>query len=487
MKLFLRVATVLLITVQTLQAQTVLWAEDFEAYALNTGIMGIDVVAVGDYPAGVPFVIDESGLGFDNDNDYVRIAFSSSSETNSHLEARDLDGEAIITFNAVSISQQSGDVTIAIDDFDFNITSSTSAWSGDEYADVLYSLDGGGSYILIEDFNNAGITGHTFMHENPGVDGEDYNTWLNKTINPGSASSIILRIVLYNTGGNEEFEIDDISISRGGVVLWSDDFEGYTNISGVEGTETTAMTNAGDYPGGVTKWSLSTNSPSQLLDSDDFAMVTDVSVNGTKVLKYNDVNDVVILETEAIDVAGQSTVTFSADIIFDEVSYDAAEYVDVYYALDGGSYQLVQDNGSGHTFSGGTYDADSKMESVIKELTNLSATSLKLRIAAITTDALRDYEFDNIQVEAPVTTDVDTNLLKEQMHVYPNPVTGGILYLIHPGFDACDVQIMDLSGRILLEQMQVEQSVNVGHLRPGVYLVKCLTGAGSMCWKISIK
>ncbi len=482
---------VVLIIVSTSGYSQTLWEEDFETYNLLTGLVGINPTEVGDYPATTPFTIDATDTDFnDSDNDYIRIS-------GEKIEARDLDGEAIITFDAVDISSQTGNVTIAIGDVDFNITSSSSNWGGGEYIDVLYSLDNGTTFTLIVNHNGLGDAEHTFIIPEAGLaDGEDLDTFVMETIDPGAATSIILQLRGENTGSNEEFEFDDIDISRNAVSLWSEDFSGYTEPSGVIGTSSEGFANSGDYPSSVTKWTLGLLDANQLKTTADFALVTDASENGSKVYKLNDVNDNVTFETQAITISGESQITFGMDITFDETSYEADDFVDVFYSIDGGTiFTLVQDDGSGHTFGGDNITANyntptTKSVQFSETLNGLSASELIIRIVAISDSASEDYEIDNIKVVVGNSLSITSNELDRSINLYPNPVENGLLHLKSTLNNTLSIDLYDISGRKVFSSKIENQPItklNVNYLKSGIYLAKLTQGNTNITKKVVIK
>ena len=78
-------------------------------------------------------------------------------------------------------------------------------------------------------------------------------------------------------------------------------------------------------------------------------------------------------------------------------------------------------------------------------------------------------------------SEIETSIANHPQHnisVYPNPVQERLY--IKTEQPIAQLQVYDLSGRLLLEECNVSHSISVAHLTPGVYLVKA---AGS-AWKI---
>lgn len=459
----------------------ILWEENFESYSVNpiTGVIGIDGVPLGDYPDNVPFTIDASETSFnDTSFDHIRIS-------NAELVARDLDGDAIITFNPVGISNQTGDVTITIGLVHFDIVTSddvATSWSGGDYIDILYSLDDGQTFERFPNHNGQGDNDHTFVVPEGLAPHEDIISAFSEQIDPGTATSVTLQIIANNNGTNERFEFDDIDISRNAVSLWSEDFSTYVDHSGITGLGSEVFSNSGDYPDGVTKWTLTLNNENQLSSSNDFAGVTGSSENGTHVFKLEDSNDPITFETQAIDIMGQSEITFGFDINFDETNYEADDFIDVFYSIDeGATYTLVQDDGTGHTYGGALITAnyntaETRNTQLVETLSGLSATSLILQIVYSNNSSAEDYEIDNMSVVVGDNLSTHSSLNKlDLVHVYPNPIKEGLLKIRLSNSNASSIAFFDLAGRKIFNHKTHGKSIiqiNTGHFKNGVYLVE---------------
>lgn len=469
-------------------SQTVLWSEDFQSYAAATGLRGTEYTEQGDYPPLTTFSINTDDLSLANDNDYIRV-------NGGDLEVRDIDGEGIITFNTVDISSETGDVTISIGQIDFDITSSSSSWTGGESIDIEYSLDDGTTFILVPNYNSQGDANHTFVCPIGLAQGEDFNTSFTTTLNPGAATNIILRLKVNNNGGNERFEIDDIDISRNSISLFVEDFQSYIDGTGVDGTNSELFDEIGDYAT-VTKWTLALTDNMQLINHSDYARTTANSVNSTLVFKLQDINSPVTFETESIDISGQSQITFGLNLFFDTIGttssgYESSDFFDIYYSIDGGAYTLAQDNGFSHTYSGtaggigsnptesgGVLSASgttpqSETETInvtfSQTLNSLSASSLAIRFVILNNDSgSEDFEFDNIQVVSGSTLDIQNHNLVDAL-IYPNPVSNGVLNIKNNLQGVKNIVIFDVLGKCVLETETLNSQINVSKLNTGLY------------------
>lgn len=60
----------------------------------------------------------------------------------------------------------------------------------------------------------------------------------------------------------------------------------------------------------------------------------------------------------------------------------------------------------------------------------------------------------------------------ENLGLYPNPVTNGVLSITTQDNLKKDIQIFDVLGKLVLAKTITSTSLNIANLKPGVYLVK---------------
>ncbi|MDO5968272.1 T9SS type A sorting domain-containing protein [Flavivirga aquimarina] len=464
MKQKLLFTLILITSITVINAQTVLFEEDFESYADQTGIQGIDAVNVGDYPASTSFTIDSEDLDFsDSSSDYIVIS-------NDQLELRDLEGEGVITFDAVDISSQTGNVTINIGTVDFNMRSATSEWETDDYLDVYYSLDGGDNFVLVPNHMGNGDAVSTFILTTTPAEGASFNFTFSEVIDPVAATSLILEIRAFNDSGDEEFILDDITVSRGGVNLYTQDFSGFTDPSGAIGSGSNLSSNSGDYP--TVPWTLTLGDAEQLENSGDFVRVGDES--GNKVLHFNDLGDnqPVNFDLDAINITGESDITFGLDINFRETTYESEDFIDIFYSLDGGTtFTLAQDDGNGHTYSGSTIDGfgTNEDQEFVQTLSGLTSTNFILRLVASNDSTSEDYQLDNIKVVSGTTLSTNENTLTG-VSIYPNPVKGGLLNIKPQDKGNTDITLYDISGREVYKTiLPLNNVIDISNIQSGLY------------------
>ncbi len=167
------------------------------------------------------------------------------------------------------------------------------------------------------------------------------------------------------------------------TVIWSDDFESYTNSTGIDGTG-----NIGDYPGLVTKWTLDVSSCT-LSNASDYIKV----VNGLCEIRDVDGSSGsgAILSTQTIDISDYFDVTITGDIS-ESGSLENEDWIRFEYRIDNGSWTQFfyeqNDFGTQNT-----------------SVSGLSGRTLEIRITGNTNAGDEYIRFDNLEVSGFVTSD----------------------------------------------------------------------------------
>lgn len=443
-------------------SQTTIWEEDFSSYSEFTGITGPNAFVTNNgYAPGseTKWELDARFLELSSStSDYFFINVSSG---DGEIHARDIDGSAYFTTENIDISSQSGTVNIKIGRINFHAFTSGD-FAGNEYIDVSYSTDNGETYTLIPyQAGSETNSGHTFA--NDGAAGVAFTTSLDYTFDPGNASNLIVKIRMYNNGSNERFELDDISVRRNGSLMWSENFDSYSDNYGYVGVSslTPSQVSKGDYPSNVSKWTLT---PTQgFANQNDYAAVR----NG--ILMFNDVDNAVSFETETIDITGISDLTFSCDINFG-TSFDGGEYLDVYYSTDGGNtFQL---EGGTHTYEANVNITENSSVKFSKSLTGVSSSNFKIKIVACSESNVEDFEIDNLMVINNTPTGID-DLFNAELKLYPNPVMHGeVIYLDSPLTSEKHIEIYNILGVKVLSVNTNENSIDLSTLQIGTYVLR---------------
>jgi hypothetical protein len=176
-----------------------IWSEDFEGYAVGTGIDGNG--ESGDYPGSVTsWTLETNAAALAASDDYIKTVDLAG---NRCLEAQDVNGDAVWTTEAIDIAAYTN-VQFAL----------AGAERGDhepeDYIDIAYQLDGG-AWTLIQDWDGGGSSTHTWL---AGADGsEDAGDSFIAVVQAVTGNELKMRVTMLNNAGDEQLQIDDIVVS----------------------------------------------------------------------------------------------------------------------------------------------------------------------------------------------------------------------------------------------------------------------------------
>lgn len=80
----------------------------------------------------------------------------------------------------------------------------------------------------------------------------------------------------------------------------------------------------------------------------------------------------------------------------------------------------------------------------------------------------------------------ETNSI-EGLSFYPNPVTGGKLYITTRTNDDKNITIYDVLGKKVLQTLLSSRELNIASLQPGVYFIKIEEGDASATRKLIVR
>ncbi|MAY21815.1 MAG: hypothetical protein CMC74_03455 [Flavobacteriaceae bacterium] len=195
-----------------------------------------------------------------------------------------------------------------------------------------------------------------------------------------------------------------------GAVLYSEDFSSYVAGTGVTG----ASSSNGNYPTGVTKWTLTSFDsfgsttealPGTLINSNDYAQI----FGG--IMEFKDTNGLFVFETQTIDISGYSNIQVSMDIgASGPLEYDAInhvddyhcgetenDYVDIEYSTNGGATFTEIPNFAGNGNSNHTL-INNLSSTTNVSFSGISGSSLILRVRLQNWADDEYYYLDNIIV-----------------------------------------------------------------------------------------
>jgi len=198
-----------------------------------------------------------------------------------------------------------------------------------------------------------------------------------------------------------------------GEILFTENFNTYINNTGITG----GSPSNGNYPAGVTKWTVSsysvardgtTNYPGTLINVNDYALV----INSK--MEFRDMNGPLEFLTQSINISGYNNFSISFEISESGVLeyYPAqhtddfncgvenlgSDYVDVEYSTDNGNTFTEVPNFSGNGNSNHTI-ADDITGTINFSISGISGTSLIIRICLQNWSTDEYYYLDNIVVQ----------------------------------------------------------------------------------------
>ncbi len=169
----------------------------------------------------------------------------------------------------------------------------------------------------------------------------------------------------------------------GQTLIWSEDFSTYVEGTGIEGP---GAVNIGDYPAGVTKWSLDV-SGCTLSNSSDY-IKTD-----NERLKSKDLDGPAIWLSESINVSAYTNgVTFSIKF-YEYSSMEPDDYIDVHYQLDGGDFVLIPD-WNGHGSGTHTLIDDFSKDTVVQAVA--ACTNLVIKVTFNEDSGYEELQMDDV-------------------------------------------------------------------------------------------
>ena len=176
--------------------------------------------------------------------------------------------------------------------------------------------------------------------------------------------------------------------------IWQEDFTGYTAGTGING-----YGNIGDYPSSVNKWTLDTSNAS-LTGTSDY-----IKTRSGR-MEARDTDGDAVWMSQAIDISGYTDVSFSLTVS-ETGDLESADYTNVYYSVNGSSYNLIQnwDNlgTSSHTLVGDKPNDDDWQSKVIT-ISDIDANTLRIKVAMKINAGTEYIQIDDIIVEGTVAT-----------------------------------------------------------------------------------
>ena len=237
------------------------------------------------------------------------------------------------------------------------------------------------------------------------------------------------------------------SISFGQI--WSEDFSTYAENTGIEGDGAGGVANIGDYPGGVTAWTLDATN-SGLFNSSDFAK----TVGGVFTFRDTDGTAGVTWESELINISGAAgPVTFQLTASNNAGGFETSDFYNVYYSIDGGPFTIIADwNGLGDattTIAGEKGGVDWGTVETISQ-SGISGNTLQIRVEALINASAEQFFLDDISVFEGAASPALTITAPANNNVYA------------PGTASVDLEFVAQNIDLMVAGNQVNVTVNAG-------------------------
>jgi predicted extracellular nuclease/endonuclease I len=182
-----------------------------------------------------------------------------------------------------------------------------------------------------------------------------------------------------------------LSLNASATTIWEENFE----AASLQGKGATGPIPVGDnvVVDGVDRWSIDVTNAEITASSDWFRV-------NNNAMQARDVDGEAIWETESIDISGQGDISLEV-ALSESGTFESDDYIDVYYSLDGGAFQLVtQNDGDSNTVND---DFDNTLVTA-----NVGAgSSLVVRVAMLNGASSEYYNLDSVKVIASGTTGGD--------------------------------------------------------------------------------
>ena len=169
--------------------------------------------------------------------------------------------------------------------------------------------------------------------------------------------------------------------------IWSEDFSTYSHQTGVRGG---GVNNVGDYPGGVTKWTLDV-SDCNFSNTGDYFYVSNGQFEG------QDLDGWAIWTSESINISGYSNVGISIYMGKDGANMESNDEIIAYYSVDGGAYVQF-----------GYLNDDPWPQYQTFTASGLSGSTLRIRVRMTNNGGSEEWMFDDISVieESPYCSSI---------------------------------------------------------------------------------
>jgi hypothetical protein len=160
--------------------------------------------------------------------------------------------------------------------------------------------------------------------------------------------------------------------------------------------------------------------------------------------------------------------------------------ITAWISVNGGSFQFLQDIGSGFTQTGNKWNNFSLPLNGYSD----SQVRVKFKVVRGSTNTEWNQDFDNF-VATNLTTSVSGNLRQEdELNLYPNPATTDLVWLQAPGFSTrATVEVFNILGNKVasLSLLSGKTPIHLENLKNGLYIIKVTEGKHSAVTRLVVR
>ncbi len=302
-------------------------------------------------------------------------------------------------------------------------------------------------------FGSEAFSGQVSITSNVSWTASSSQSWLSTSTTSGSGNAALILSAMANASQNTRSAVVTITgagifrtvnVSQAGAMpppsgsfTWVEDFSG--------------LSNGAKSDNGATAWTSTRASGDFDVQNGTFRTSGWSSGPG-------------VWSSESIDISTAGAVSISIDIDDEANNKEAADYIKVYYKLNGGSEVLIAERSD-----------DISAETV--SASGLSGNTVQVIVRAITSAGNESYIFDNVTVtngssqRQSLTTAVSRRT--SQLSIYPNPSASGEFTI--QGVSGHEFKILSMDGKQLenySKKLINNDLVKVSGLKSGFYLIQ---------------
>jgi hypothetical protein len=271
-------------------------------------------------------------------------------------------------------------------------------------------------------------------------------------------------------------------------VIWSEDFNNYPHLFGIEGSGSGVVNIGGYDPSTFTKWQLEDNG-ANLVNFSDYAAVFSSTAYLDKHLRAQDTDSGIDWVTENINISSYDDVAVSMFVAeigdHEDSEVSGGDWFDVYYSFDdGATYTLLPNwknlGNASHTLTGDTVHGasctpDSDFGST-KIFFNIPANqdNLKLKITLKNGSTTENFILDDVLITGVNNTlSIDDVTIESNTLIYPNPANNEVNISLSNG-SIKSIFLYDINQRLIKAYPSVSNKaykLDLTNFSKGLYFI----------------